>query len=169
MGSGTGFLALVLALTQRSKEVIATDTPHVVDTLLRSNLERNAPAVTCCSLRAMPLDWTSEFRLPAVSPRLVIATDTIYAPYLVDPFWRTFASLLSHHASSHGLIALERRDPGLIDDALHVARASHGLILTRVDPLQVTRAVEASLRWFNQDIWDGVEVWRVTRGGNELK
>lgn len=172
---------MALACTGRYPRVIATDTSSVVPTLLRENVEANAQRYSeQTRVSAQVLTWLDgeagvrallggegACRAPSSSPppTLVLATDTIYAPHLIRPFWTTLRALISN-PSSHALIALERRDPALIDEALRVAQSDeYELSLERIDDVDVANAVEASLDWHNADIWDGVEIYEVRAVG----
>ncbi|PWN21851.1 hypothetical protein BCV69DRAFT_157432 [Microstroma glucosiphilum] len=107
---------------------------------------------------------------------LVLATDTLYVPHLVEPFWRTFSSLLTSSSSSsgsavqaelqpelqpetHGLVALERRDSPFITSSLEAAQR-FGLQLTRVSQKKLRRIVRDALKW-EEEVWCGVEIWEV--------
>lgn len=93
---------------------------------------------------------------------LIVSSDTLYDSALIDPFFRTLESACRYSATSVPpkyplvLLALERRDPELIDAAL--ARAP--FLLTRVPTRKLKKSLEkAGIRWNSED-WDGVEVWK---------
>ncbi|CAO1637831.1 unnamed protein product [Sympodiomycopsis kandeliae] len=169
LGAGTGFLSLTMACTGQYRRVISTDLADVVDTLLSENInsDHNRRLVhPGTQLSVYALDWSVPHLphdlLSSSEDLLVVATDTIYAPHLILPFWTTFKSLLQHGSSSRGLIAIEQRDPMLIDQAWQVAKSAPlHLSLNRIPDEIVTECVERSLRWDNKDIWDGVELWTV--------
>lgn len=112
---------------------------------------------------------------------LVLATDTLYVPHLVEPFWRTFSSLLASSSSSspssggsgiggtgrnepHGLVALERRDSPFITASLASAQR-FGLQLTMVSQKKLRRVVREALGW-EEEVWSGVEIWEVKRASS---
>lgn len=175
LGAGTGFLSLVLALCGWS--VMATDLAQGQE-ILCANLEANKDDLRTADndhIRAVTLDWQSD-ELPTELlsapskgqiPSLVVATDTLYATDIVEPFFQTFDRLLRLGRSDteglgpcRGLLAIERRDPGFIDNALEVAERQFGLRLERIDDRKVSEVVTRSLQW-PLDAWDGVEIWEV--------
>lgn len=116
------------------------------------------------------LDWTRdddlrqlESDMETAPPTLIIATDTIYSPRLIVPFWKTFKWLLVR-GGGEGLLALERRDPTWIDEALRIGREECDLTLGRVEHERIAEAVRKSLKWHNEEVWEGVEVYSVTCG-----
>lgn len=177
LGAGVGFLSLLLA--HAGWEVKATDLPYVAWGVLAENIRANEAASG--KVEIVELNWqeTNEgalLFLPCSSsaanseahPSLIVSADTLYAPHLVLPFWKTFASLLRSSSSPSrvplGLLALERRDPAFIDSALSVARSEFGLALTQVEEGMVEQAVRGSLGW-EKALWDGVEIWEVRLSG----
>lgn len=97
---------------------------------------------------------------------MIITTDTLYAPPIVLPLWRTIYHL-SHLAarisprSAHPqvLIALENRDPGLIASALAIG-AEMGFEMRRVPQSKLSKGLkEAGWGWGREE-WEGVEVWK---------
>lgn len=70
------------------------------------------------------------------------------------------------------LLALERRDPFLIDSALSLARENFGFDTTRVPARKVRKAVDrhGGKHW-SRESWEGVEIWelRLMRGEMEIE
>ncbi|KAF8557239.1 hypothetical protein OG21DRAFT_1475539 [Imleria badia] len=179
LGSGVGLTALVLSAL--GYDVLATDTPHVCNSVLRHNIAVN----TAGAVQVRELDWTvdsdrwswndpiritptdgpsdtrgtSAHDLLAPPFDLIISSDTLYDASLIQPFFRTVRALA---ASSRGtkpplfLLALERRDPQLIDAALACAPVP----LTQVPIKKIRKALErAQIQWDTSD-WEGVEIWK---------
>lgn len=93
---------------------------------------------------------------------LIISSDTLYDVSLVQPFFRTVRALAASSRQIEPrkpplfLLALERRDPRLIDEALACASVP----LTQVPMNKVRKALDrAGIRWDRSD-WEGVEIWR---------
>lgn len=97
---------------------------------------------------------------------LIITADTLYHDELINPLLRTLHHLVSISSGPDGpppkcLIALERRDPVLIDRALTSARKDWGFACERVPPRKLVKAMaRAKLQWAKED-WDGVEIWEL--------
>ncbi|OCF37423.1 hypothetical protein I316_00544 [Kwoniella heveanensis BCC8398] len=114
---------------------------------------------------------------------MIIMTDTFYAPQLVDPLWETLlllshvhvqqtqqtrqadASALPESTSTSRLpspptvyIALERRDPRLITQALERGK-SLGFDLKKINRSRLSKEVSKKYGWDDDD-WDGVEIWK---------
>ena len=165
-------------------DVLATDTPHVCNSVLRHNIAANLPHLptTAGSIQVRELDWnvesdrwrwgdpmritpdgnacgTSAEDLLAPPFDLIISSDTLYDVSLVHPFFRTVRALAASSREIEPplfLLALERRDPQLINEALACAPVP----LTRVPDKKVRKALERSgIRWDTSD-WEGVEIWR---------
>ncbi|CAA7271779.1 unnamed protein product [Cyclocybe aegerita] len=125
LGSGIGLTAL--ALSSLGWDVLATDIPHVIDSVLAKNITNNLsvlpPGSGIVQVRQLdwsvaPSDWTwdhestiaSHSLLPPsmASPSdlirppfdLIISADTVYAADLVDPMLRTLHALSTLSAST---------------------------------------------------------------------
>jgi hypothetical protein len=105
---------------------------------------------------------------------LVITADTLYQPTLTQPLLRSLHHLITMTSSSFPptsdssssrtrcYVALERRDPALIDAALNSAQQEFGFTCDRVPPRKLAKAMkEAALNW-EKDDWDGVEIWELS-------
>lgn len=162
-------------------DVLATDTPHVCNSVLRHNIALNLPHLppAAGSIQVRELDWNVDsdrwvwndpMRITPSSHDsdtcgtnaqpppfdLVISSDTLYDVTLVEPFFRTVRAVAASSRKPVLLLAFERRDPQFIDAAL--ARAP--VPLTQVPTKKVRKAVErAKLRWAASD-WEGVEIWK---------
>jgi len=101
---------------------------------------------------------------------LIVTSDTIYSPELAQPLLRTLFALcgVSKHASApHAryptiYLCIERRDPTLIDHTLAEARSVWGFTVIRIPHRKVAKAMaKGGVKW-DQDEWEGVEVWKLT-------
>lgn len=168
LGAGTGLSSILLS--KLGYDAIVTDTRSSQE-LLQHNVEKNIAKGD--QIRVGVLDWRvdtetqirkifEQKELDEVTIDLVIATDTLYAKEMVLPFFQTFRHLLSRGcrqggaSSTQGLIALERRDASMIDEAFVVGRGL-GLVF---EPVELGQTVRRSLNW-SDDVWEGVEVWKV--------
>jgi hypothetical protein len=181
LGSGTGFLAMVLAL--QGLAVLATDIEPPLSSVLRPNLAANGSTAVAAPLdwadtpgdssgigsaddEMRAADWLAQLGAAAGVPSpwdVLVSADTIYHPQLLHPLCRTLrAAVLASRRDGvepHVLLALERRDPALVDEALRTAER-HGFALQRLPPRKVRRAVDAHLgsAW-PRDEWEEVELW----------
>jgi protein N-lysine methyltransferase METTL21D len=105
-------------------------------------------------------DVTNNLRPPF---DLIVTADTIYHPDLAQPLLRTLHHLASASPSAKIFIALERRDPTLVDAVLNSARNDWSFELEQVPRRKLAKALErrAGARWGQED-WDGVEVWKLS-------
>jgi len=97
---------------------------------------------------------------------LIVTSDTIYSPELVQPLLRTLCALCcaSRRASACPPIYLciERRDPDLINRTLAEARSVWGFTVIRIPHRKVAKAMEkGGVKWDQAD-WEGVEIWKLT-------
>ncbi|KAH7889294.1 hypothetical protein F5I97DRAFT_499636 [Phlebopus sp. FC_14] len=192
LGSGIGLTAL--ALSSLGYDVLATDTAHVCDSVLRRNIAANLHQLStdAGSIQVRVLDWTvpsdswqwdDPMRItpdgdhPSESHRtleelldppfdLIVSSDTIYDSSLIDPFFRTLRALslaglqgsasVTPPKSPVVLLALERRDPELINTALLRAPVP----LVQVPTKKIRKVLERTgMHWDGAD-WEGVEVWK---------
>ncbi|KAI0302096.1 hypothetical protein BC826DRAFT_1151311 [Russula brevipes] len=175
LGSGIGLAAL--ALRSLGWDVLATDTAHTVSSVLSPNIASNYPRSPCDdgTIQTRELDWlvspeswdwtnpvavasTNSYTPQSSVTRandtllqppfdLVISSDTIYTPELVQPL------LL--------FLCIERRDSAVIDRALSEAEGIWGFTVTRINHSRVSKAMEkGGLKWKKED-WDGVEIWKL--------
>lgn len=194
LGSGTGLLSLLMA--RLGWEVVATDIPPVLDTVLRPNIESglyqliNAGAATADQAHVCELDWTippqdwrwppplgypTTSQLPASLPAaaiphpprfdLIVTADTIYEPSLVHPLLSTIAHLYQRQGQSRPtvLLALERRDPSHITEALRIADEQYSLPFKQISSKRIRKIFDSlgdGATW-SRDDWDGVEMWKL--------
>ncbi|PWN41022.1 hypothetical protein IE81DRAFT_325027 [Ceraceosorus guamensis] len=159
----------------------ATSDPGTAQAERRPHTTRHE-VVQLCAAR-----WAAQLCKDAQVPppwSLILSTDTLYHPPLIAPFWWTVKALvLASRAAAHSnvdshdssppptrpgadktrdpvvLIALERRDSSLIDEALQVGR-HHGFHLKQVSQRTLRKAVDAHLgAYWERGAWEGVEVW----------
>ena len=167
---------------------MATDLQNVIDSVLTQNIRDNAH-LAAGKISVRELDWTIEpdywswtdtKSVSSPSPilrdpppehhleppfDLIVTSDTIYIPQLVQPLLRTIHALASLSSASGKspliLLCFERRDPLLIDHALNDARQVWGLEPERVPHKKLVQAMgKACLKW-NKEDWDGVELWKL--------
>ncbi|EIM90153.1 uncharacterized protein STEHIDRAFT_52185 [Stereum hirsutum FP-91666 SS1] len=120
LGAGIGLTSLVLSSI--GVDVLATDTHHVISSVLRYNVHQNAPSESASSgsIQVRELDWTvppdkwswdntsvvassnSNEQVPLPSDEtdllgppfdLILSSDTLYSPKLVTPLLRTLHAL----------------------------------------------------------------------------
>lgn len=172
LGSGIGFSAYVpaskaylsmlrmhrLALASMGWNVVSTDLPGVITSVLDQNISNNSAGLSG-TVQVRELDWTCE-KIPVDGPfDLIISSDTLYNPDLIHPFFRTVQALCT--ATSLIYISIERRDPALIDRALYEARTTWHFKTERIPYGKLVKAMQkASLNWDRED-WDDVEVWKL--------
>ncbi|KDQ33220.1 hypothetical protein PLEOSDRAFT_1091377 [Pleurotus ostreatus PC15] len=185
LGSGIGLTAL--AMSSLGWDVLATDLPHIISSVLAQNISRNLTRLSG-SIQIQELDWTAELpwddrspgvtistsssaSLPeagALSPPfdLIVTADTIYTPELIQPLLRTLHALskISVVPGSRPplvFVCLERRDPELVDRFLACARDPWHFHTEQVQRKKITKAMEKSgLKWQRED-WDDVEIWKL--------
>jgi len=170
-------------------DVVATDLPNILSTVLDSNISNNLANLPPSSgaIQSRELDWTvppnewiwdHDYIIAsprAVSPShtvddllkppfdLIISSDTLYNPDLIYPLFRTLHALSCNPISGHPVIYLciERRDPNLIDRALLEARETWGFRTERIPHKKVAKVMEkATLNWDRED-WEGIEIWKL--------
>lgn len=96
---------------------------------------------------------------------LILTADTIYEPSIVKPLLSTIAYLCKRQADSKPtvLLALERRDPTHISEALRLASEEFDLPFKQV-PIKRVRKIFDTLgdgtTWSRED-WEGVEIWKL--------
>ena len=181
LGSGIGYLPLCLA--ERGYQVISTDIPAVIESVLSHNISTGLATINEHShshshsaysdgsgsipdVQVMTLDWetvaeTGQLPEPLLGIRVdtLITSDTIYAPHLVFPLFETLRIISSTTPGNAPTIyiSLERRDSALVDQALGRA-AEMGLIMRRVDKGKIDKLMlEAG---WNLEDWDDVEIWK---------
>ncbi|KAF9652829.1 hypothetical protein BDM02DRAFT_3160237 [Thelephora ganbajun] len=185
LGSGIGLSALTLA--SLSWDVVATDLPNVIDSVLSQNVSNNAH-LTAGTIHVRELDWVAKpeqwswtdansVSSPSLSKDpptedpigppfdLIVTSDTVYIPQLAQHLLHTIHTLaslsLTGGKSPLILLCFERRDPLLIDRTLNDARQLWGIKPERVPHKKLTQAMEkAGLKWEKED-WDGVELWKL--------
>ncbi|KAH9934621.1 uncharacterized protein B0H18DRAFT_869423 [Fomitopsis serialis] len=99
---------------------------------------------------------------------LIISSDTLYATEIVQPLFRTLHALTTLSAK-HGCrsppvyLAIERRDPLLIDLALADAVRLWDFTAERVPHKKIVKALEKGGANWDKEDWDDVEIWKLTR------
>ena len=169
-------------------DVLATDIPHVIQSVLRPNVSNNLatlpPGSGNVQVReldwsVLPANWTWDHESIIASPSpfipgpsllhpsfdLIISADTVYAIELVNPFLRTLHALsLLSTSSSRGppiFLCFERRDPMLVDRLLSDAKNEWNFVVERIPHKKVARALEKSgVNWEKSD-WEGIEIWKL--------
>jgi hypothetical protein len=205
LGSGIGFTAWVflsscpshltvmsrLALASLGWDVLATDIPHVIHSVLNSNVTDNLttlpPNSGTVQVRELdwfvsPANWTWDHKsiishssplipvytsCPLLCPPfdLIISADTVYASELVEPFLRTLYTLstLSTSVSSRPLIFLcvERRDSLVLDRLLADANEKWKFLVERIPHKKLARSLRKGGVHWENSDWDGVELWKL--------
>jgi len=158
------YLRLVLA--SMGWNVIATDLPGVIAAVLDTNISQNSANLTG-NVHVAELDWTWDVDRVTTAVKLpfdmIISADTVYSPDIIQPLLRTIHAVSVSSAPRRPLIylAVERRDPALIDRALSEARETWGFRVERVPHKKLVKAMaKAALHWDRED-WDGVEIWKL--------
>jgi protein N-lysine methyltransferase METTL21D len=171
-------------------DVLATDIPEVISTVLRQNITQNSPMLppTSGRIEIRELDWTvapdswtwDNDKIIASATEsdsdtlryhskellrppfdLIISSDTLYAPHLTRPLLRTLHALSMLSTQSPPIyICFERRDPLLVDGALAEAKAEWGFNVERISHRKLVKAMEKIGVKWAKEDWDGVEIWK---------
>jgi hypothetical protein len=147
--------------------VIATDIPQVIESVLQRNINDGLAVIDPTGregIEVIPLDWTdvSSTGLPeslkGKKIDIITTSDTFYAPHLLVPLLETLCAV-SFESSTQPVIyvGLERRDPGMIDEAMEKARLM-GLKLNRIDGGKIEKLM-VDAGWEVEE-WDDVEIWK---------
>jgi predicted nicotinamide N-methyase len=165
LGSGIGYLPL--CLKSKGYEVIATDIPQVIESVLKQNIKDGLAGIDPtgeAGIEVIPLDWTgvSSTGLPTSLKGgkidIITTSDTFYAPHLLGPLLETLRALsLGSSTQPVIYVGLERRDPDLIDKAMEEARVM-GLKLSRIDGGRIEKLM-VDAGWEVEE-WDDVEIWK---------
>jgi hypothetical protein len=208
LGSGIGFTAWAffapcvlfilglhfacrLALASLGWDVLATDIPHVIQSVLKINVTNNLTALPPNSgtvqVRELdwfvsPANWTwdhksiishSEPFIPSSTPcpsllsppfDLIISADTVYTSELLEPFLRTLYTLSTLSVSSRPppiFLCVERRDSLLLDRLVSDANEKWKFAVERIPHKKLTRSLEKSGIQWGKSDWDGVELWKL--------
>ena len=99
-----------------------------------------------------------------------MTSDTIFSRDLAAHLLRTIHSLCTISIANGGeaplvYVALENRDPGLVDLTLLQARETWGFSVARVPHLKVSSALKKGGIDWAQDEWEGIEIWTLSLGG----
>jgi len=114
------------------------------------------------------LDWVAAAdgsdALLGLAPDLIVTSDTIYHPALIPCLYGTMVCLSRNSVGSGRkaptiYLCLERRDSRLVDSALEAA-SGYGIIFKRIGHGRVVRCVEKTGWGWNEEDWEGVEVYR---------
>lgn len=173
-------------------DVLATDIPHVISTVLAQNVHRNQPLPGTIDVRELdwtvhPDNWAWDHPTAIASPTptsaapssttrllrppfdLICTADTVYTPALVAPLLRTLHALCTQSRAAHpalrappAYVCLERRDPALAEQVLADARAACGFAVERVPHRKLVRAMGRAGLAWDRAEWDGVEIWKFT-------
>ena len=118
---GAGVAALELTAALMGANVLATDLPEVLP-LLTANVASNAEAVAAGrgKIAVEALDWSQPLPVSVESfmreggpcPRIIIASDCVFWPHLIDPLVATLAALSAAASTPpHVFLAIESRSP----------------------------------------------------------
>lgn len=94
---------------------------------------------------------------------LIVTADTLYRQDLVAPLLRTIKAISIQSRKGKGFppvfVALERRDPEVIEQALELAK-EEGFGCKKIPDGKVRKCLDAvGFKWDKED-WEGVEIWR---------
>ncbi|TFK42665.1 hypothetical protein BDQ12DRAFT_719518 [Crucibulum laeve] len=189
LGSGIGLTAL--ALHSLDWDVVATDLPGVVNSVLSSNIRNNPLPHVAGTIQIRTFDWTippdqwswnNDVAIAPAPPAdatsggdtlgppfdLIFSADTVYSVSLIDPLLRTchHLSTLSAAASPSSrmptvLLCIERRDPMLVDRLLAEAKDKWNFNVERIPRKHVVRAVEKRQTAWDKSEWEDVEIWKL--------
>ncbi|KAI7951879.1 hypothetical protein MJO28_007563 [Puccinia striiformis f. sp. tritici] len=97
--------------------------------------------------------------LPTTSIDLIVSADTVYTVELIRPLLTTLTKLTTMSLKQPLIyIALERRDPNLVDNFFRIA-VEMGFRATQVEHNRLRKWVD-SMGWIDGD-WEAVEVWKL--------
>jgi hypothetical protein len=172
-----GLVSLTLAAL--GVEVTATDLPEVIDTVLDKNIKQVSKHLSWGRVNVKALDWLQDpsgwvwddehsitpptSSTPAAPPsqtpppsfELIVTSDTVYAPHLSAPLLRTISHLCAQcNKLPLVLLALERRDPALVDGFLKCAEETF-----KVSAVDFSKLAE-QLGW-EEDDWAGTELYQL--------
>jgi protein N-lysine methyltransferase METTL21D len=103
---------------------------------------------------------TSDFSGTRPDFDLIVSADTVYSPALVTPLLRTIHALSTLRTIT--LLAIERRDPSLVDSLLKQAAEVWFFRIERIPHKKMVKAMtKAGLKWDPLD-YEGVEIWKLT-------
>lgn len=154
--------------------VLATDLPFIVDSLLATNVARNIPALPQShgSITVFPVDWLRpiQWDAPELSHAqppfsLILSSDTIYTPSLTEPLLNTIHHLCTISASAKPIVLLciERRDTQVVDQ-FFVLAAERNFRCDRVRQKHLVQSMEKVLgkekMWSPED-YEGMELWKM--------
>jgi protein N-lysine methyltransferase METTL21D len=169
----TGLVSLTLAAL--GVDVTATDLPEVINTVLDKNMEQASKHLGWGRVNVKALDWlqdpsgwvwddaqsitapTAASPSPSSPPdfELIVTSDTVYASELSAPLLRTISHLCAQcDKPPLVLLAIERRDPNLVDEFLRCAEECF-----KVSAIDVGK-LAAHLGW-EEDDWIGTEVYQL--------
>ncbi|KDR81530.1 hypothetical protein GALMADRAFT_276302 [Galerina marginata CBS 339.88] len=173
LGSGIGLTAL--ALCSLGWDVLATDIPHVISSVLKKNIKNNLPNLPIGSgiIQISELDWSVPPDKWAWDHEHAIASHSALTPaaevsILQPPFDLIFSAdtvyktELSASASRFPpiLLCIECRDPGLVDDLLKSASENWKFSVERVPHKKILKALEKRVDWEKSE-WEGIELWKL--------
>lgn len=187
---GTVLIHRRLALSSLGWDVLATDIPYVVSSVLTKNVESNASGLPG-RIQIRELDWTippdqwvwdnpvaitpGSISPPSLDSSLLIppfdlicSADTVYTPSLNKHLLRTLHALSTLSLAASGssrpppiYLCIERRDPTVIDGLLLDAKDTWGFNVEQVPRRKLSRAMErGGLKWAKED-WEGIEIWKL--------
>lgn len=154
---------LRLTLASMGWDVVATDTRRVIHSVLQKNIDNHQASVRG-TVQVLELDWMAHAETHWDNSLsgfdVVLTADTLYVPHLVRPLLHTLRRLV-HGPSTLVLVAIERRDGTLLDDAFEQARSEFGFNVQRVPDKKLVKAIQkARCEWLKGD-WSGIELWKL--------
>ncbi|ORX34481.1 putative methyltransferase-domain-containing protein [Kockovaella imperatae] len=164
LGSGTGYLSLVLA--SMGYTVLSTDIEPVLSTVLKPNVEAGLHQIRASAngsnglIVVQNLDWTlDDDAIAGERFDMILMSDTIYLSDLNPHLFGTLRKVSLEGKAPMVYLALERRDSAAVDSALTIAQEM-GFNLKRVAHTRVVKAVDGAGWGWDEQGWEDVEVWK---------
>lgn len=151
LGAGIGYLAL--SLQDSGYNVTATDVEPVLSLVLRPNVGQ--------TVEVAELDWFDLSGSSLVDEEwdIIVTADTVYAQHLLPGLWDAIQAAVKGKTATTVYVAMERRDPGLVDAAIAMG-SERGCVLRKVSSGLIEKAIaKAGWDWAVED-WEDVEIWK---------
>ncbi|KAG0144942.1 hypothetical protein CROQUDRAFT_79419 [Cronartium quercuum f. sp. fusiforme G11] len=137
-----------------------TQPGFVQDVVFNLNLNLNTNRIGESSPEEMTIEGPVEFDL-------IVTSDTVYTPELVEPLLKTLLELSGTSRRPPPIyLALERRDPTLVEDFLAKAKQSN-FKTDRISHSTLVKITE-KMSW-KLDDWEGAEIWKLRKRTQILK
>lgn len=128
LGAGLGLVGILMHLIHTSSTVCVTDGDTNALAHLRDNLQRNSSKENSNNISCHQLLWGHDSASAFLEKQhgekfdVILASDILYAPCVIEPLWETIRVLLSRKPEAVFVMAFAKRDvPVTIDDFIEVA------------------------------------------------